>query len=71
MNTNPSNVQFFEGKKFMWNSVVYETKADAEAAKNKYENDKFEVQIDEHENKYLVYTRRVVTEVKVEGTPPA
>ena len=67
---DPAIARFFDGHKFMWDSVVYETKTDAEAVKNKYVNDRFEVQIVEHENKYLIYTRRVVTEVKVEGAPP-
>lgn len=62
-------VRFFDGHKFMWDDLVYETKTDAEAARSKYENDRFEVRVVEHENKYLVYTRRVVTEVKVEGAP--
>ncbi len=66
----PSPVRFFDGSKFMWDSVVYDTKEAAEATKQKYEHDKFEVRMVEHENKYLVYTRRVVTDVKVEGAPP-
>lgn len=68
---NIANVRFFEDKKFMWDNVLYETKEEAENVKNKYENDKFEVRLVEQDNKYVLYTRRVVTEVKVEGAPPA
>lgn len=64
-----ANVRFFEDKKFMWDNVLYETKEEAENAQNKYENDKFEARLVEQDNKYFVYTRRVVTEVKVEGAP--
>lgn len=63
-------VRFFNGSKFMWDNVVYDTKETAETTQQKYEQNKFEVQVVEHENKYLIYTRRVVTEVKVEGAPP-
>jgi hypothetical protein len=63
------NIRFFENKKFMWDDVVYETRADAEGAKDKYETSNFEVRLVEQEDKFLLYTRRVVTDVKVEGTP--
>jgi hypothetical protein len=54
-----------DGKKFMWDGKEYEKK-DAEKTAERYENDGFEVRVVEEEGKYLVYTRRVVKEVKVE-----
>jgi hypothetical protein len=54
-----------DGKKFMWDGKEY-GKEDAEKTAEGYENDGFEVRLVEEEGKYLVYTRRVVKEVKVE-----
>ncbi|MBE0432638.1 hypothetical protein IBX73_04125 [candidate division WOR-3 bacterium] len=64
------SVRFFDGHKYMWDCAVCGTKEEAEAKKTKYENGNFEVRIVEEENKFFLYTRRVVTEVKVEGAPP-
>ncbi|NIO20728.1 MAG: hypothetical protein GTN76_08330 [Candidatus Aenigmarchaeota archaeon] len=58
------------GKKFMWDGVVYESKKEAEDTMQKYKNDGFEVKLIEEEKKNLLYTRRVVTEIEVEGEPP-
>ena len=60
---NIENVRFFDDKKYMWDNIIYETKDEAQNMKNKYENDKFEVQLVKQENDFLLYTRRVVTEV--------
>jgi hypothetical protein len=54
-----------DGKKFMWDGREYEEK-DAEKTAKGYENDGFEVRVVEEDGKYLVYTRRVVKEIKVE-----
>ena len=59
-------VRFFDGKKFMWDSVEYADKKEAEEAKKKYSADGFDVQGCSEDNKVLLYTRRVVTEVVVE-----
>ena len=58
------------GKKFMWDSVVYESKKEAEDTMRKYKDDNFEVELKEEKGKYLLYTRRVVTEIVVEGEAP-
>jgi hypothetical protein len=42
----------------------------AEAKKGEYEARCFETQMIEEEGQFLVYTRRVVKEVVVEGEPP-
>jgi hypothetical protein len=37
----------------------------------KYEKDNFKVELVEEEKQYLVYTRRVVAEIVLEGKAPA
>ena len=63
--------KLIDGKKYMWDGEVYESEAQAQEIKKKYEDDKFEVQLIQEENQYLVYSRRVVTEIVLEGEPPA
>ena len=36
----------------------------------KYKDDKFEVEMREEEGKHLLYTRRLVTEIVLEGEAP-
>lgn len=55
----------------MWDGVVYESESAAQETKKKYEEDKFEVELIKEEEQHLLYTRRVVTEIVVEGEPPA
>jgi hypothetical protein len=62
--------RFFEGMKFMWDGRDYESGAAAEEVKQEYEKDNFETRIVEEDGKFHVYTRRVVTNVEVEGSPP-
>jgi len=56
--------------KLMWDGEIYESPDDAENKKKEYEENEFEVRVLEKGGKHLVYTRRVVTEVVVEGAPP-
>jgi len=63
--------RFVNKDKYMWDGEIYETREDAEKKKAKYEGNNFQVQLFEEEGKYLVYTRRVVTEIVLEGQPPA
>jgi len=49
----------FEGKKFMWDSVTYESEDQARQAAESYEKDGFEVQLFSEEDQYLVYSRRI------------
>ena len=58
------------GKKFMWDGAVYESEKEARDTMQKYKNDNFEVELIEKEGKHLLYTRRVVTEIVVEGEAP-
>jgi len=67
----PDSVKILDTKKFLWDGETYDTKEVAEEAENKYKGNNFETKLLEEEGKFLVYTRRVVTEVVVEGAPPA
>ena len=60
----------FNGKKFMWDGKVYTNEKERGEIGQKYKDDGFEVELVEEENQYFLFTRRVVTEVVVEGQPP-
>jgi hypothetical protein len=62
--------RMINGKKFMWDGVVYESKEKAQEVMEKYNNDGFQVEFIEEEQQYLLYTRRVVTKIVLEGEPP-
>ncbi len=66
----PDAAKVIDGKKFMWDGEVYESEKDAQEVKKKYEKDDFEVELIQEENQFFLYTRRVVTEIVVEGEPP-
>ena len=59
------NFKIIKGKKFLWDGEPYESKSIAEDNISRYQADNFETQLLEEEGKYLVYTRRVVTEIVV------
>lgn len=65
----PQNVRLIDRRKFMWDGEVYESDAAAEAKRRGYEAQGFETQLVNEEEKSLLYTRRVVKEVVVEGDP--
>ncbi len=60
-----------EGKKFMWDGVEYPGGDDAAIGMGKYEAENFETRLVTEDDKFYVFTRRVVTEIKIEGAPPA
>ncbi len=62
-------VQYFDRKKFMWDGEEYASEDDARQKEKEYCEKDFEVQVVPDNGKYLVYTRRLVTEVVVEGAP--
>jgi len=66
----PQNVRLFEARKFMWDGEVHASRDAADARQKEYEGKGFETQSVEEDGNYLVYTRRVVTGVVVEGEPP-
>jgi hypothetical protein len=63
----PENVMFREGEKFMWDGELYEGREAAEEKQQEYEANDFETQLVASEGKFLVYSRRVVTEIVLEG----
>jgi len=57
---DPDISKVFDGKKFMWNSVVCAGEAEARAKADSYAKDGFETRVVAHEGGHAVYTRRVV-----------
>jgi hypothetical protein len=58
------------GKKYMWDKGVYTTEAEARDRIARYEEDGFETHLIKEDKDYLVYSRRLVTEIVLEGEPP-
>lgn len=65
----PELAKIIESKKFMWDGKIYETEDEAKNIASIYEKDNFETKVILEENKYLVYNRKEVKEVVVEGQP--
>ena len=61
--------RIFNGKKFMWDGRIYTNEEERREIAQKYKVNGFEVELVEEENQYFLFTRRVVTEVVVEGEP--
>jgi len=59
----------FDGKKFMWDGKVYNDQKERGEIAKKYNDDGFEVEMVDEDNQYFLFTRRIVTEVIVEGQP--
>ena len=59
--------RIFNEKKFMWDGRIYTDEKEYKGIAQKYKDDGFEVELVEEENQYFLFTRRVVTEVVVEG----
>ena len=60
------NVKFFDEKKFMWDGRTYISESEAINIKAEYEKNNFENRIVQEEEKYFLFTRRVVSEVVIE-----
>ena len=58
------------GKKYMWDGNTYETEESARELEQTYKGDNFETELLNEDGKFLVYTRRVVTDVVVEREAP-
>jgi hypothetical protein len=59
------------GKKYMWDGREY---LDGNAAKEqivKYMTDKFDAVLNEEGGKFYLYTRRVITDIVLEGGQPS
>ena len=66
----PDLARFEEGKKYMWDGKEYATEDEAKQVADGYTADGFKTMNISEEGKFYVYSRRVATEVVVEGTPP-
>ncbi len=58
--------RFFGGKKFMWDGEEYESEEKANEVRQAYAEKGFEVELCREDDKVLLYTRRVVTEIVLE-----
>jgi len=61
--------RIFDGKKFMWDGSTYNDEKSAFEISQKYESDGFETKMINEEDKYFVFSRRIVKEIIVEGQP--
>ena len=61
--------RIFNGKKFMWDGRVYDNEKERREIGQKYKDDGFEVELVDEGGEYFLFTRRVVKEVVVEGSP--
>jgi hypothetical protein len=62
----PDLAKKMDGKKFMWDKGNYPTDQEAREKMAQYEKDGFEAECVEENGNYLVYTRRLVTEIVLE-----
>lgn len=60
---NPNLTAIIQGKKFMWDGQVFDTRDECLHQAETYRSDNFEVQLVEQDAKFLLYTRRPVKEV--------
>jgi len=65
----PDSSRMINGKKFMWDGIVYESKEKAQEVMGKYQKDNFNVELIEEGNQYLLYPRRALTKIVLEGQP--
>jgi hypothetical protein len=62
----PETAVRIDGKKFMWDGKCYSSETQAKEKKSGFEKEGFETQLLEEDGKYLIYTRRIVTEIILE-----
>ena len=62
----PDKAKNIDGKKFMWDEGPYSTESEAKEKMVHYEKAGFETRLVKEEDKFHVYTRRVVTEIILE-----
>ena len=58
----------FEGKKFMWDGKAYPDEQQAREAAQKYQADGFAATLFSEDNRFYVFTRREVKEVKTQSS---
>ena len=57
--------RLFDGKKYVWDGKKYDSEEEAKAVEKEYLANDFEVQSCCEDDKILLFTRRVVTEVVI------
>jgi hypothetical protein len=62
---SPNLSLIHDGKKYLWDGRVYATREEMSAVEEDYQKNNFEVWVTEEEDKFLIYTRRVVKQVPV------
>ena len=58
-----------DGKKYMWDGVEYRDESEANGAAENHAAAGFETRLVKEKESVYLFTRRVVTEIKVEGAP--
>ena len=58
--------RIIDGRKFMWDGEEYDSEKKAKEIQQQYEENGFEVELCQEDDKVLLYTRRVVTEIVLE-----
>ena len=58
--------RFIDGRKFMWDGEEYDSEKKAKDTQKQYEENGFEVELCQEDDKVLLYTRRVATEIVLE-----
>ena len=62
----PSLAAKIDGKKFMWDKAMYASEAEAKEKMAAYEKEGFEAACLTEEGQFIVYTRKVITEITIE-----
>ena len=60
----------FDGKKFMWDGEFYASEELVKETETKYKGNGFETRSLNEDGKYILYTRRLVSEIVLEGAVP-
>ncbi len=63
------NFRLFEDQKFGWDGTEYDSMEAAREKAKEYEKNGFDIEIVEEDEGYYVFSRRIVTEIQVEGGP--
>lgn len=59
-------VKILDEKKFMWDGRTYMSESEANTAKAEYEKNNFETFMVSDEDKYFLFSRKIVTEIEIE-----
>ena len=61
--------RIFDGKKYMWDGRSYEDEQEMKKVRQEYRDQGFDVESVEEDKKYYLFSRRVIKDVVVEGSP--